>query len=203
MKNGVNAHYLTTSTTTIDTGSIMINNKLRKNTANITLTWAMTGGNGITETSSTGYYIWAVASGSTSTFECAINQTSTNMTGNANSRLIGWFWNDTANSIEGVWYKDASERKIYESSPIPLVTMTGITINHGMGTKMLNFCGIVSTGLDSSAGINMTYSVGAAGEQIKVSDNTIAIGTEAHIGHLLSGVGYFDAGYLKLFLSTM
>jgi hypothetical protein len=92
----------------------------------------MTAGNTIAETSSTGYYIWAIASGSTSTFECGINQTASNMTGNANSRMIGWFWNGTANTIEGVWWKDANNNRHFRTPWYSTTTGNTYVFHHGL-----------------------------------------------------------------------
>ena len=133
-KQGVTISYVNSNTLQVETGCIMINNKLRRNTTTSTVNWASTGGNGIAETSSTGYYIWAYASGTTSTFELAINQTSVSMTGNANARLIGWFWNDTGNNIEGCWWKDENERKHYKSRWLPVAALSAYTINHNLNT---------------------------------------------------------------------
>lgn len=136
-----------------ETGSIMINGKLRQNTTTATITWSNTGGNGIAETSSTGYYIWAVASGASSTFEYAINQTSTNMTGNADSRLVGWFWNNSGNTIEGLWYLDQDKRKRYESTIVNISVGLYYLFTHNIGHKRISSSVLYSTAADLTGAI--------------------------------------------------
>ena len=114
----------------VTTGSIMIAGKMRRNTVELTATWAMTGGNTIAETSSTGYYIWAYASGTTSTFEIAFNQTAASMTGNANSVLIGWIWNDQAQNIT---------RCVNTSNPIPEIMHYGTSESAAVPRRSTQF----------------------------------------------------------------
>jgi hypothetical protein len=95
-----NVAYSSAGGVIVSTGSVMINGKLRRNTDNESVTWASTGGNGVVEAASTGVYVWAVASGSTSTFNTTINFTSTTHTGNANARLIGYFYNGADSNID-------------------------------------------------------------------------------------------------------
>jgi len=102
-RKGCRISYVDANTISIDTGAMVVAGKLRRNTATATVTWSDTGGNTIAETSSTSYCIWAVASGASSTMTFAINQTAASMTGNANSRFIGQWYNGTGNAIEQLW----------------------------------------------------------------------------------------------------
>jgi len=137
-KEGVSLNLASVATIEAETGALMINGKLRRNTATGTIGWGNTAGNTIVETSSTGYYIWAFASGTTSTFEYGINQTSANMTGNANARLIGWFWNDTGQTIEGVWYLDQAGNKHYIGYAHILNTTLQV-LHHNLNTDKVHF----------------------------------------------------------------
>jgi len=141
---------------TVETGSIVINGKMRRNVTTSTITWASTGGNTIAETSSTGYYIWAYASGATSTFEVAINQTASNMTGNANARMIGWFWNNTANTIESLWFLDSNGKKYFETAWINFIKNTSYGFTHNLNTALFTQNMFYRSGTTTSGLVSMT-----------------------------------------------
>ena len=210
-KQGVKLSPKDAATILVSTGSIMINNKLRQNTSNIAVTWSMTGGNTIAETSSTGYYIWAIASGSTSTFECGINQTATNMTGNANARLLGWFWNNTANAVEGCWTLNQDKEKKYESSWFNVNSASAYTLNHNMETWDLQPCTLFSwnaSGTSPSHVVMQIYENERGCEVHFVTTNTvkITVGQDyVHTHFQDNGVSDISGttGYYKLFLSAL
>ena len=208
-KQNIIARYTDDSTVSIETGSIMIAGKLRQNITTSTVTWANTGGNTIAETSSTGYYIWAYASGPTSTFEVAINQTAASMTGNANARIIGWFWNDTGNTIEGVMYFDENNRKKYESK-ILYITAAGnyFVFNHILYTKRINLNMLFSQSADMTGSMMCTnYLNVSQGFTIGgISDTKFDIrveNTNAFQVTLTGGAGDLDvnSGYVKIFIN--
>ena len=206
-KQDVKVNVASDSSLTVSTGSIVINKKLRKNTANITLGWSMTGGNTIAETSSTGYYIWAYASGASSTFECAINNTSASMTGNANSRLIGWFWNDTGNNVEGAWYFDNHNTKTYESKWLNVSKATSYVCYHNLNTKSLGINAIYSLASDgTSCWADFSDGGGDAGLTIAHVNDTqyhILTHTDA-LGSVATGGGdlKYTSGYAKITMKT-
>ena len=210
-KQGVIISYVDSNTLKVDTGSIVINNKLRRNTSGLTINWASTGGNAIAETSSTGYYIWAIASGVTSTFECAINQTAASMTGNANARLIGWFWNNTGNNIEGLWYKDQNEKKYYETPFMAVIVGSLYTFNHNLGTQ--KFTTNIFLSSVTGGGNTDIFDIGAGqydeglgvGFQIEnVLTATVGIRSNSvHLFHREDSASYIDTGSIKLISRTL
>lgn len=205
-KQGVNINYNAVASVTVDTGSIMIAGKLRRNTTTATVGWANTGGNDIVETSSTGYYIWAVASGSTSTFEYAINQTSANMTGNANSRLIGWFWNDTANNIEGVWYKDKDQKKYYTSKWLANMTAaTNYVFNHNLGTlrvmATIQIAGLTGSSITLIPNFELAFGRGTTTYGLTTA--TIGIFCYAKTDDIWNGSAWTLSNDARLLMSTI
>jgi hypothetical protein len=208
-KSNVKISYVDANNVSVDTGSIMINGKLRRNTTTATVTWSNTGGNGIAETSSTGYYIWAVASGASSTFELAINNTSASMTGNANSRLIGWFWNDTGNSIEGVWYYDENKRKKYESKIFQINKTNYFVFNHNLGQKRFTSTMLYSAASDMTGAFNASSWWNSTQGFIMggISDTQFDIRVEdaAAIEVIATGGGEVNSqsGYVKIFLNEI
>jgi len=208
-KSGLKLSIASVSTVQIETGCIMINGKLRKNTSTATVAWSDTGGNTIAETSSTGYYIWAVASGSTSTFTLAINQTAASMTGNANARMIGWFWNNTANNIEGVWTINQDGGKKFESDTGAFVNNTSYFFNHNLGTdKYTCHAHIKASGsnwLDAGGDPgNMAQESCMAFGDLQTS-TVIVRYVNAWFVIMPSGSaqGYSSSGSLRLFLETL
>ena len=142
-RKGCRLSYVDSNTIQVDTGSIMIAGKMRKNTTTATVNWASTGGNGIAETSATSYCLWAYASGPTSTFEVAINQTSASMTGCANARMIGKLYNGTGNAIEQVW--DGEVGKVFgvwqtlSRSTVYQAETDGFVLAYALATGSDNF----------------------------------------------------------------
>jgi hypothetical protein len=191
----------------VSTGSIMINGKLRKNTQTATVTWSNTGGNGITETSSTGYYIWAYASGASSTFELAINNTSASMTGNANSRLVGWMWNDTGNTIEALWYADKDNRRWYETTWYNAQQGGWYTFHHNLNSKLTDSSIWISEGSDPT-GIHTRFWVNdSKGVNISnMTDTTFELrAQDAGLSEIITtggGQSVIVSGYVKVLMTT-
>jgi hypothetical protein len=191
----------------VTSGSIMINGKLRKNTQTATVTWSNTGGNGIAETSSTGFYIWAVASGASSTFEVAINNTSASMTGNANSRLIGWFWNDTGNTIEALWYLDKDYHKWYETTWYQVQPAGWHIFHHNLNSKLNSTSIWLSSGSDPT-GIHTRFWVNdSKGVNISnMTDTTFELrAQDGGLSELITTGGgqvVMTSGYVKVLMTT-
>jgi len=102
-QKGCRLSYVSTGTIEVGTGCLMINGHPRRNTTTSTVTFGLSGGAGYTEASSTSYYVWAFASGSTSIFQIGLNQTASNHTGQANARLLGKLYNGTGCAIEQLY----------------------------------------------------------------------------------------------------
>ena len=105
-RSGLDLHYLSASTLTIEPGEVTCSNaggtvrKFRANTASTTVTWADidTGA----EASSTDYYVYADCDAATTTATFKISINSSTPTGVTYYERIGSFYNDSSGNITSV-----------------------------------------------------------------------------------------------------
>jgi len=113
-RRGCRVQYKSAADIYVRAGAIMItdasgNRRPRRNTSDLTVTWANidTGA----EEASTVYYVYAVADASATTFTVKISKSATTPTGCTFYKLIGIFYNDASSNIQevGNLNRDAGE----------------------------------------------------------------------------------------------
>lgn len=104
-QRNVELRYLSSSTLTVTAGQIVCSNSAEsvrkfRNTADITVTWAMIDAGA--EAVSTKYYVWVCADADSVEYTVKISLSGTTPTGSTYYKLIGSFYNNAAGNIDSV-----------------------------------------------------------------------------------------------------